>query len=71
MTSLIALLGFLAFIIFYMVIASAIIYHLNAFSLPSWTGRRISLVIFILLSLVLIGIALLYFFKIPWDSYTP
>ncbi|OHA01644.1 MAG: hypothetical protein A3C11_03390 [Candidatus Sungbacteria bacterium RIFCSPHIGHO2_02_FULL_49_12] len=69
MTFVIAITAFLGFIIFYIVFASAVVYHLNAFSLPTWTGRRISLIIFTLLSLILAGIATTYFFQVPWDSY--
>ena len=69
MIFIIALIGFSGFIIFYVLFASAIIYHLRAYVLPGWTAGRISIMIFIAVSLVLVAMALFYFIKIPWEAY--
>ncbi len=69
MTFTIAALGFSGFILFYALFASAIVYHLRAYVLPGWTAGRISIIIFIAVSLILFALALFYFFRIPWDVY--
>ena len=43
---------FLAFLVIYAIAGSAIIYHLNAFSLPEWKMRHVAIVIFIILAIV-------------------
>ena len=60
---------FLAFIMAYLIISSAVVYHLNAFTLPEWRGRKISIVIFTILSIFFIGLAVWFFFQVPWSSY--
>lgn len=69
MTFYIAASGFLAFLIFYAVGAGAILYHLNAFSLPEWRGRKVAIVIFTVLSIFFVTMAVIFFFQVPWNAY--
>ncbi|MBI2096948.1 MAG: hypothetical protein HYT40_02225 [Candidatus Sungbacteria bacterium] len=69
MTFTIAAIGFSGFVLFYALFASAIIYHLRAYVLPGWTAGRISIIIFLILSLILLYLALFYFLKTPWGLY--
>lgn len=69
MTFILASIGLGIFLIFYALAASAIIYHLNAYSLPNWNGRKIAIITFATLSLLLIGLLLAAFFQVPWNSY--
>lgn len=68
MAFLAAALGFGLFLFFYALAASAVVYHLNAFSLPGWTGRRVSIAVFVILSAILAGLAVIFFFQVPWDT---
>ena len=69
MISILAGIGLGIFFIFYALAASAIVYHLNAYSLPNWSGRKIAIIAFAALSLLLIGLLLAAFFQVPWNSY--
>lgn len=66
-----ALLCYLLFLGIYGFFGISAIYHLRQYSLPGWSGGRISIAIFILLSLFLIGLSLFAFFRIPWDALIP
>lgn len=69
MTFILAGIGLGIFLIFYALMASAIIYHLNAYSLPNWNGRKVAIIAFALIALLLIGLLLATFFQVPWNSY--
>ncbi|MBI2054707.1 MAG: hypothetical protein HYT39_01255 [Candidatus Sungbacteria bacterium] len=69
MISSLALLGFGIFVLIYAFFASAIVYHLRAYTLPGWSMGRIGIIIFILLSLILLALAISAFRQVPWDSY--
>jgi len=69
MISILAGIGLGIFFIFYALAASAIVYHLNAYSLPNWNGRKIAIITFTTLSLLLTGLLLAAFFQVPWNSY--
>lgn len=64
----IAFIGYCLFLLVYTLMGSAVIYHLRAYSLPTWSLGRISIVGFVVLSAVLITFATYFFFRIPWES---
>jgi hypothetical protein len=57
--------GFALFSLLYLIIASAIIYHLRAYSIPGHIAPHISIFIFTALSVALWLFALFFLFKLP------
>ena len=60
---------FIAFTLVYFFFAGAIIYHLSAYTLPGWTMGRVSIILFVVLSIVLYALAIYFFLQIPWNTY--
>ena len=61
--------GFLIlFTIGYLFFAGAIIFHLRAYTLPGWSGGKVGVFVFTLLSILLFGLLLYSFLTAPWQS---
>lgn len=64
-----ALIGFFLFTMIFFLVAGAIIYHINAYTLPGWTMGRTSIIVFCILAAILFLSAAYSFYQVPWEEF--
>lgn len=71
MIFLLALSGFFLFTLVFCLVSGAIIYHINAYTLPGWTLGRTAITVFVITSAILLASAGYSFLHVPWNSFEP
>lgn len=69
MTAIIASVFLILFTLGYLFFSGAIIFHLRAYTLPGWSGGRIGVLVFTVLSIVLFGLLIYSFLTAPWSAF--